>query len=627
MKTRTTVILSLIAIGLLGYIYFFEQHLVSTGESELRQGRLLPRMIRDKVSRIDIERGGKHLVLERSLGDEGAGTWMLVAPLKDEADEDAVEALLSTMEWAESRRTLHNIGESDRKNFGLSAPRIRIVFTVLGETPSLAIGGDDPRGQGAYAQLDDTQTAYVVGTDLVEAFDTDAATLRNKQVFKGVDTAETTKLVVRSGPDAPAVELARKDGRWWAAAPFVGYGSSLGIADVLSLLGSFRASRYVDDDPKDLAKYGLKKPERQVVASGGNGGATLEVGAPCEGHEGETFVRANEGPVLCASTKELESLFPRAEDLREDRMVAAEEQDIARIRIEAGKAHIEIVRDGGEWTFTDEKDAAADAEAVSEYIRALKFHRALDYSDRADAKAEATITLGLEDKSTETLELLGGDAASVLVRRGKEPGAERFLAPARELFRASRTHFLPRAVVRQKAVEAVRIARTLGASTETARRENGLWSLPRVEPANIEGGTISNAVEVLSNLTAAAFVADAPGGAFGLGAPSRSFVVVYDPLADNRASFEEFAKPGPDPAPGPALDGEPPAAEGTKAETPKDSPKAVTRTIRFGADTGDSEVYGQVDDGPVFRISKAVLTALERPWVSANEDGARTNKP
>src|SRR5689334_3179985 len=97
---KASIVLGVIAALLLGFILIFEKGTLGTRDIENRQGQVLPEMVRERVTKLEIQRQGKTLVLERNPeGIDEEALWKVKAPYQAEADQDAVDTVLGDMEW------------------------------------------------------------------------------------------------------------------------------------------------------------------------------------------------------------------------------------------------------------------------------------------------------------------------------------------------------------------------------------------------------------------------------------------------------------------------------------------------------------------------------------------------
>ncbi len=169
----------------------------------------------------------------------------------------------------------------------------------------LRFGGAEARGAGVYAQSG--ENVFVVSNELFQAFDQPAVHFRNKRFGTSLP-ADPQRITVHS-PDAD-VDLRREATGWHMASPFSGTASEGRANVVLAFMRTIAATRFVDEAPRDLARYGLDAPSLRVTVAGIGSGvsASLSVGGACEGAAGERYARAERGPVVCVSDAEIAPL-------------------------------------------------------------------------------------------------------------------------------------------------------------------------------------------------------------------------------------------------------------------------------------------------------------------------------
>src|SRR4029077_5910337 len=102
---RTSIILLSVASALLAFILLFERGSLSTSEREGRKGRVLDSFVRERVTRIEVQRRGVTTVLAHVAPDPGdpldAGGGRVEQPYQGKADRDTVDSLISALEWIE----------------------------------------------------------------------------------------------------------------------------------------------------------------------------------------------------------------------------------------------------------------------------------------------------------------------------------------------------------------------------------------------------------------------------------------------------------------------------------------------------------------------------------------------
>lgn len=579
---RSTIILAAVAGLLLAYILIFERDTVTTHELELREGRVLPRFIRKRVSRIEIERAGEKLVLERKPApelDDQLGIWRMLAPVKADADQEAVETLLGELEWMDARRRLTDIGAEDRKRFGLSSPRVRVGYQVGKEHGQLLLGAESPMGDGHYVQADDPAVAFVVGKDLFEALDHPAAHYHTKELHSGLLLATVNHMKITLAGHRLAFE--RRDGRMWLTAPQVGWADETRLYTFTDTLDRLVATRYVGERPKGeegMARYGLDRPttldaviDKRTLIEGKDGAKDtfdnrtlrLRVGAPCEGHPDERYFTAEDiggtRPILCVALAELQPALDALAQPREERLLTLRPERIGAIELAEGGQRLRVERRADGWHYRLERKGEAKREGEAEqgsveaWLGLLGAARAHAFDQGAasggpvgapdiSARFELKAGQGTKAEAVSAVELAVFERAdAVMVRRGDEPELLAFdqgiVTPLRASVARFRSHKL--LALPETALVALTITRD-GAQESLVRAPGG--ALTVVRPIETPADSIlgPEVVRQLTALEAAQFVSDAPAPEHGLptGAARASLSVRFKVASDGGEAAE-----------------------------------------------------------------------------------------
>lgn len=542
MKTRTTLILAVIAIALGAYIYFHERHTLSQSEVEARGTHLLKHFVRARLTTVTVERGGRRWTLERILGaDESVDlhVWRVAAPVRDAADDEAVNALLGSLEWGDARRTLVDLTAADLHEFGLDHPRLRATLRVANEDIRLTLGAEVPGGEGVYVSIGEPATAYIVGKDFFEALDFDVDHFRSKVLFDGRSAAGAVRVTLRNATGS--YEFDRPDGhRWWVRQPSVAYASPGAVEAALNTFESLHAQRFVAENLDQLARYGLDPADMDVHAtmSRPDGGAAssmrIRVGHVCEGHPTELYaVTDNEGPVMCVTATEVEAFRVGSNMLYEQHLVLTPDDSVERIQVATEEQHVEITRSDEGWKFHTHDDVRGDADeaAVARFMADLRAARMVTSSageassvvaslpaTPANLAAQhldhpyATITITkTENGGTESVVLGNSDASGTWVRRGDEPLILRMEGSLVSLFEPSPIHVRPLRVITEDDARAVRFRVTRGQfDRETVELADGRWTVIEPERVIAERSLCASFLRRFGTLSAERFVASEP---------------------------------------------------------------------------------------------------------------------
>ncbi len=294
------------------------------GTFDLREKKLLSFEDKD-VRTVRVEGSGLGYALAR----DDAGSWRLEEPVKDRADDQTATRILSV---AKNLRATRFAAEAaaDLAPFGLDAPKAKVsIATRAGASFALAFGERDGK---TYARVGDGPVAEVAATSPKD-LDKTVFDLRDKTVAP-FDKELVAQVKVQQGGEAFVVERRKepKEGstipeeKWTILSPKVAPAKRWKLSSVLHSLSTLKAATFVEEEAKDLAKYGLAEPSRTftVYGDGGKELAKLLVGGDAEG--GKVYVKsASSARVSAVDKKKVDELPKQVADVEETQSTAATE--------------------------------------------------------------------------------------------------------------------------------------------------------------------------------------------------------------------------------------------------------------------------------------------------------------
>ena len=589
---RTSIVLVVVALGLLGFIFFFERGSLSTTERELRKGRVVDNFVRDKVTRVELQRRGVTTILAKVEPNPAdpldLGGWQVEAPYKAKADSTEVDSLLSALEWAEARRSLGEASDADRKEFGLDAPRYRFRFVAGREEGGFSVGARAADGQGAYLAPRGSKAVYVVGADLLDALEHEPEDFHAKNLHDGLTILTTQQLELRRAEQT--LKLARKDGFFWLDGVLA---SRSELKAVIDALDGLRATRYVGEQVKP--EHALERPRLAVdldslVYDPAHKGEqhterfSLKVGASCGKHSDESYIQVGQQSVYCASNAELTKLERTPEQLRETRVLPLEDDAISGVELQAGERVLSLttIENATRYQLThagkDQMAGEADRDALKSWysaLRELRFTSAASPESAAPTAVRATFTRGGKDEAPYVLHV---DPAKLTAIRLNEkellalpPAAAALLTPTAARFRRKRLLDED-----ESQLAAITIGGT-GRAQERVEKHGADYELVAPQRSSAARRPLDELARLFSKLEALSFEADRAEPEHGLGAPYRTLVVEYAGSADGKT-------------------------------------KARKHTLTVGAEAGDKGRYARLnDDATVFVLPNALIAKLEAP--------------
>src|SRR5437764_5174482 len=189
---------------------------------------------------------------------KGEKSWKLVQPVEAEAEDTAVDALISSLSGLKQKKDLPD--EKDLKAFGLDKPKLEVALKLDdGKEQGVQIGTDNSFDNTLYAKTLADSKVRVVDAYQKTALEKTAFDLRDKKVTH-LDDASDLKRIEVSGVKSPYV--LEKDGTTWKVN---GAAADAGAADrVASALKSLRATGVAVEKVGSLKEFGLDKPRATV---------------------------------------------------------------------------------------------------------------------------------------------------------------------------------------------------------------------------------------------------------------------------------------------------------------------------------------------------------------------------
>lgn len=538
---RNTIILGVIAAGLLAFILLHERDMLSSQDLDQRKNRVLPSFVRDRVTRIELLRNGQNVTLERApdpLQEGVMGPWRETAPMQVAADQEAVDILVGELEWLQPRRVFEDLRAEDQARLGFDKPRVEVRYTVGKERHSLRLGGEETTGLGLYARTDDEDVAYVVGKDLFEALDHNGGHFHTKELHKGVFVFAATAIVITTLEGSSRAEL--RDGTWWAGSSPKTILSTTAVEEVVKGLDQLRAKRFVAATITGPDGYGLANPEFVLTVERKplpdsppdlSKPVTLRVGSVCGEHADEFYIQVEQGPIMCAASEDLSKLRKSMDDLIERSPVPVDPSRLTEVVFKDADQNITLMHVEERWRLREARSGKppaerdADREAVNEWLSSL---RALQFVGRGEpgtglpGEPLATLefkTSASKEAATHGVRVALASDGQVHVLRDGETTTLQFDTAARAFLTPMAARFRSPELVGASDASLTAVTVMRGTSRERVERIAGSWKLTLPIQGDADPVVMSEVSHVLSGLSAVRFAADTPVPEHGLGNP------------------------------------------------------------------------------------------------------------
>jgi hypothetical protein len=414
---KSTIALLAVLIGLVAYIYFVDSKKPASDAPETKAKAFT--VDADQIEEIQIKPASG----DPSRVQKTNGTWQLVEPEKADADQGQVSNAATSLSTLEINRVVDD-NPGDLSQYGLNPPKSDIAFRVKGQKDMhhLLLGEKTTTGGDLYAKTPDQKRVFLIAAYLENTFERTPFDLRDKTALKFDQSKADGIEIVHTGTTA----LGKTGSDWTLTKPFKARADFASAEAVLTSLSSLQMQKIVENDAKDLGKYGLDKPDATITVNAGSTRASLAMGKK----EGDSvYARDLSRPIVftipatTAGDLEKDTSTLRRKDMFDGRSFNS-----TRVELKRGSEMLSFDKSKGKDGKDVWKNAAGkeiDAAKVEEMLTKLSNIRAQLFQDRVDPVLKMptlVATLKLDNNTTETV-TFARNGNAVLASREGEPGS------------------------------------------------------------------------------------------------------------------------------------------------------------------------------------------------------------
>ena len=374
MKTRTTIILLIVAVAVGLYIKFYESKQPNTEEAKRQAGNVV-NFDREGLDGIVIQNGDDRIELKKE-----NLKWRIEAPFKDQADNGAVQNLINDLDgWQKfdsipASEIAKNKGLLDE--YGLSKGKLKLKLLGKNAPPEIAFGNDAALQGKMYVRAGDTSDVVIAAQSVRNDIAKKPEDFRDKKLTD-LTTAQVMQALVKT--TAGEMELEKKADHWEIVKPLRARGDDQKINDLLAQITTAQIQQFVAEDRGDLRPYGLAEPRGSVTlfAADDKTGQTLQIGGPAgtaEKDKDQVYVRFTARNSVYTLPKKIEEILAlKPADLRDRHLVRIDTNILDRITIEApGKGKTVLARKDENWTIANKNNQTANSGEVTRILDLVK---------------------------------------------------------------------------------------------------------------------------------------------------------------------------------------------------------------------------------------------------------------
>ncbi|MFQ6109477.1 MAG: DUF4340 domain-containing protein [Candidatus Aminicenantales bacterium] len=370
MKTKTTLILFIIFIGLLAFVYFFEVREKAEKETEEK----LVDLSSDDVEKIIFKKKNEEITFQKDGED-----WLIIQPLEAKADKYEVNRLADDFSQLRMERVVEEQPE-DLTKYGIGTKEVSLFFKGREKPIKILVGEENPLDRTFFAKREDEKRVVLIPSHLKNLLEKSLFDFRMKDVFR-FETDDVKGIRLRTN-DLSWRAVKKKDD-WLLKKPVEALAESSRISDILYSLSNLRAKEFVSEEKKqeEIKRYGLDRPDYEII---------LEM--PLENKEVTFCLKKIEdklyattslsSKIIAAEDSILKDLEKKPEELREKEVADFYSWKVNRIHLRNADMDWTLIKDKQDnWHFEHpvKKDAAKDK--VESFIRKIESLEATEFVD------------------------------------------------------------------------------------------------------------------------------------------------------------------------------------------------------------------------------------------------------
>lgn len=349
-----------------------------------------------------------------------------------------------------------------------------------------------------------------------------------------LEAANVVEFTLTSNGDSIALKREAPH-HWDLIRPLSASGDSTEAEAFLSEIESLKKTRMVEENPEDLAVYGLSAPTLKIhFKFENNSEDTLLIGdeSPLGGHL--YFKRENQPAVMMAASSR--SRFEKSVyNFRDKALLNFTTGSIQRIQIIREKNPLEFKKTADTWELSGDIRARGDKDAVMNFLQSIQFSRVREFVDESPDSLEPyglnppKLKLVLENEKGETHTLALGNLKEGKGYFSKINDSKNIVLADSQLFEKlsqKTVEFLDKTLLEFEEKEILEMS--LQSKNETIRvvrgEENG-WSIQSPVNTDVDLSTVNSLLFDLKDARISEFVKISMNTpeSFGLGKPSKTF--------------------------------------------------------------------------------------------------------
>ena len=394
MQRNLTWFLTVLALALFAFIYFFERRLPGTAE-RIRAPRVLAGIQPQDVTALEITLVGGGVVR----AEQTNGSWFLTKPLYA-AQQSLIETFVTNVVRLRSfeRMAQHEVVLQGQKSFGLEPARATVQVETATNRFRFEIGTNTPLTSNLYVRLLPSNEVVLTDADLLQTLPQNTNDWRSENLVQ-LATLPFDQLQVRAGQRVFEIARNATNMLWQITKPIPARSDQQQVAILFDQIGRAQVGQFVGDGIVDVEKFGLQSPEVELgLSQGTNRLLTVQFGGSSTNETNQVFARLVESTNIVTVSKDLVDFLKQPYKAFHDPRLMTFDNLPALDRVGVkflGTFGVQRQKDGTWNVEADGSEFPADPELLGEFLSKILSLRILDIAKEVPSEQDLQ-TLGLQ---------------------------------------------------------------------------------------------------------------------------------------------------------------------------------------------------------------------------------------
>lgn len=429
-----TVILVLVFAGLWAYYHFYEDKGGKKREQAEEEAKKVFKLDKDNVVEFRLARADEEEIVCAKKDDK----WRVEQPVQADADQSAVNRVVSEFVDVKRTRTVEE-EPNDLAVFGLDKPSLTLAALVeeTDEPETLIFGNENPTRTAFYAKTETDTAVFLVQAFSKKSMDKKLFDLRDKKVADFVKDNVQALQLERGELKLAAEKL--DDALWKLTSPLNVRGDKTEINKTIDKMNTARVKEFTNEDPVDLAQYGLDEPDITLTLLIGEDKTSkaLLIGREDEDKEGYYAKRAEENNVFLLNQDLLDAIPEEVDTWRDHSLLTVNVGNVQKMEYVAdGQKFVLATDEERDWQLVEPIKGKADDLVTNDLITDLTNVKAKAFLDEEkdefgfaapqiafklwvkDVEEPISVTVGAKDEEENVVYARDMDGTAVTVDEG-----------------------------------------------------------------------------------------------------------------------------------------------------------------------------------------------------------------